>query len=275
MVQTGGSMVPCVSLSGYAAVIGDPVACVTLGDGSALLLGAARSEAQPASATVTALGVGVVDLLDEFGGEWTMPYMSSYEPAVNDVVAVSWQTREGIVLGVRAAQQHGTVPPIPQPESGWGEQVFTATDAASWRGGKWRTDTDAVAQADWGGYGVNQGAWFYGGLPQQRIASGRITHAAIWLPRAQGGVYAPQTLGLWRHTSDQRPSGNVTRADGAYNITTPRVGESAWVEISLTLAQNIIDGGPGGIAVNGSDYVVLKGLRDDPMSGALSLQWRF
>lgn len=274
LVVTGGTAIPCANLTGYAPVVGDPVLCTRIGDGTAVCLGALSNLPRPAVVTVTAVGAGELTASDGVGGTYTLPHMTDYVPVVADVVSVSWSTHGGLVLGKRGAVTQGSAP-VAQPAQGVSDTTtYPSIDAGSFRGGKWRTDSGDVVQGDWGGWGQNAGAWFYGGSLQSQLAGATVTAAAIYLPRQRGGVTASQTVHLWRHTSDTRPSGDVARVEGPFDVPSPPTNAAAWVDVPAVLVQHLIDGGPGGIGIAADPYVVLADRTSDPMTGALRIAWR-
>ena len=277
-VNFGGDVKPeCLSLVGFTPLVGDSVV-VMRANGRAYILGSPSRNPSPVTVKVTATSVtgkpGLLAAVDDSGTGYELPYMSTYTPAVNDVVQVLWQSPSGLVLGKRGAQSGGesggggSTPGAPQN----GTSTFPAIDAGSFRGGKWRTDTDNVAQGDYGGWGLNNGAWFYGGAPHQALNGASVLSAAIWLPRLRGGDFAPQTVHLYRHSSNVRPGGDVTRVAGPYDVTSPGVGASGWVGISPDLAWDLITH-DGGIGISGMPYVVLAGRSTDAMTGALRISW--
>lgn len=277
MVRIGGNVLECLCMTNFSPLQGDPVLVGKFG-GSAWVLGSPRRVPTPATCTVISTTVaGHPDLItveDSSGIEYDVPFSADYTPTVNDVVAMDWQTTVGYATGVRgtvAGSFPGFNPGLPgAPASG--ANTFPALDAGTWRSG-WENDSYGVRQGDWGGYGQNYGAWFYGGAPQQQLAGATVLSAAIYLPRLRGGVNAGQTLHLYRHTSNSRPGGDVTRVDGPYDVTSPPTNQTQWVPISTTLVQNILIGGEGGIGIAGDPYVTLAGRSADPMTGAIQITW--
>ena len=71
-------------------------------------------------------------------------------------------------------------------------QTFLATATGCYRGGKWRTDNIRPHQGDWGNYGNNTGAWFYGTGIRSALKGAQVLSAKIYLKRVRGGVFAGQ-----------------------------------------------------------------------------------
>lgn len=240
-----------------------------------LIVGAYSPTVRSPSGTVTNTNPGdpnTIEVTDPYGVARLMPYLSSYTPANGDLVSVQWSNSVGLVLGKRgttaAPPPAYYQPPIATPPS----NPFTvrAVDTATWRGGSWYTNE--VIQGDFGGYGQNFGAWFYGGTVRQSLYGLTITGAEIYLPRIRGGFnYGPgEPVHLYQHSSDWRPGGDVSRVAGPYDAGPVPLG-GGWYPISLTLAQSLTAG--GGVGVASDPYVKLASLAD-PSSGSISFTWK-
>lgn len=224
-----------------------------------------------------------VDAAGTTYGPW--PYLASYtSPSLlgypsGDRVAVLASGPSGpIILGKLAVAP--TLPPSAAPAPvvsaapaapEAGVDTFTATDARSFRNGKWRTDSSVVAQHEWGGFGVNTGAWFYGTAPGDLLRGATVTRTQVFVRRRSGGTSGAQALHLYRHGSTSRPAGVVTSLAGPTD-TTLDIGEGRWVDLPASWGQAIVDTG-GGLMIAGAPYLVLDGLDADPASGSLRLDW--
>lgn len=269
-----GAAVDCLLVAPYSPSVGDQVA-VAVSQGVYRILGWVSNASLPRTATVTATTVsgkpGFIAVV-EAGVTWHVQAGATF--AVNDVVAVLWQSSTGIAV----AKVGAVTPPSPPGQTNpggapSGRDTFPTLDTASWNGGRWRTDTDNVMQGEWESWGLNYGAAFYGGAFRS-LAGATVTGAALFLPRySGGGANAPQTLHLYRHTSDLRPSGDVSRVAGPFDVTSPARGGSAWVAIPTSLIQACVDSG-GGLGIAGNPYVIIQGrsLRADTFS--VVVDWR-
>lgn len=214
------------------------------------------------------------------GASYSLPFLASYTPAVNDNVAIMWGAsgEGGVVLGkcgTVAAAGGGSAPstPIAPPTVGQsGSKDFPAIDSGQYRSGKWGAAGDrTVYQGDWG-YGDNKGAWFYGTTPKDLIGPGAtVTACRVRISRKSGGTYGPQSAHLYLHGSASKPAGDVTRSQGPVDASID-IGASAWVDLPASWGQSIVDNA-GGLGVSGSPYVVLNGIDNDPESGLLHLDW--
>ena len=213
-----------------------------------------------------------------------LPFLGSYSPTNGDTVQIIWRP-DG--TGGYVAGKLGTVappppppppppddhvPPAPAPGSGnSGYNTFAAQDSASFRNGKWRTDTRNVVQHDWGGYGNNNGAWFYGSSPRDYLAGATCTKLKIKVQRRSGGVWGPQNIHFHFHTSDTRPGGNVSYTAGPAD-TAVDIGETREIELPTAWGQTLINTG-GGIGIQNSPYVVLAGIDTMSDSGLITIDW--
>lgn len=241
----------------------------------------------PLTGVVTSSASGVVNLSTSIGAVASKTLVSV---TVGDTVELLWRdSPDGPVPLVLGKALTTTSPPpapvIPEPtppipdgpppppsHSASGTSHFSAVWAGSFRGGKWRTDSGVVAQADWGGYGINYGSWFYGGGPRAELAGATITGCRIQIRRRAGGNSAPQTVQLWRHGHDTRPAGDVTRiADGPYPGTVA-IGQTTWIALPAAWGQVLVDT-PHGFSISGPDYVVLDGIDAFRESGMVALDW--
>lgn len=191
----------------------------------------------------------------------SMPFLSSYTPANGDTVQLIWRPDRtgGYVagkLGTTAAAQ--PVPPLPvatenndlptppTPPPDTATDYFVAYQSGSYRSGAWRVDTDHVVQFDWGGYGNNNGAWFYGGTPKEHLSGTTCLGARIKIQRYSGGDRGPQTAHIYLHTSDNQPDSttNVTYTLGPVDVLID-IDEVLTVELPAAWGQTLIDTGGG------------------------------
>ena len=280
-VVGGAELIP-VALGAWFTGVGDTVIIVRSALAGAVIVDGVQASSRrlPGEGVVTA-STGTTVTVTAAGVTYVGRYLSSYVPQVNDPVALKWDPDSGlIVLGEFGGTVQATPPPEPgpyvpapvaPPVNTTGTVTFPTAQSSSFRGGKWRTDTTNVVQFDYGGWGDNHGAWFYGSTPTDRLAGATITKCAVQVTRRPGGDYAPQPAHLHLHTSRTRPGGDVTRTAGPVDVTLG-IGETKWVDLPTEWGQVIVDTG-GGIGITGSPYVVLTGVPDDPVSGLLSMNW--
>lgn len=218
-----------------------------------------------------------------------MPFLSSYSPVNGDTVQLIWRPDRtgGYVAGKLGTSAIAPpVPPLPTPTDDnelptgppttpiSATEYFVAYQSGSYRAGEWRTDTDAVVQYDWGGYGDNNGAWFYGTTIRELLSGATCNALTIKVQRLSGGDRGPQTVHFYFHTSDVMPdtTTNVTYTLGPTNGTLD-IDEVAEFSLPAAWGQTLIDTG-GGIGIQTSPYVVLAGLSEMPDSGSLSIDWQ-
>ncbi len=238
---------------------------------------------RPVPAVATVKGWGTVNqtviVTDDSGTDYgPYPYLLSWTATSGHRVVIL-ETRSGpVVLGrlstdptLASGGDAGGVRPPPAP-AGAGTTTFPAIDARSFRNGGWRSDSGVVAQGDWGGWGVNTGAWFYGNGPTDSLRGTTITLTEVRLRRRSGGVWGPQAAHVGRHTSRTRPAGNVASVAGPVDSNID-IGQTAWVSLPAAWGQAIVDTG-GGLMISGAPYVVLDGLDADAESGLLRLTWQ-
>ncbi len=169
-------------------------------------------------------------------------------------------------------------PPKPVPAVQRGRLVVSPNSMGSFRNGGWRTDVgQRVYQGNYGGWGNNIGAVFYGNKPRS-LSGATVLGAVIRVRRlSQGGVAAAQQLTLRLVTERFRPSGAPT-------ITSSTPGPSlAWgqtregVTIPAAWAQAMVNGTAGGLAIyeaDGDPYVITAGVGDWSPAWTLTIDWQ-
>jgi hypothetical protein len=120
---------------------------------------------------------------------------------------------------------------------------------------------------------ANTGAWFYGATPRSALPGATITQARIRVRRRSGGSTAAQTVNVYPHSSDTRPSGNVARVGTDGPATLPlQIGLATWVTLPVAWGQRLISTG-GGLYIAGGNVLAIDGTDVDPQSGLLELTW--
>lgn len=256
------------------------LASVRNGRGPQLLTGTVT--AAPGAETVT---VSVA------GTELVLPYLRAYVPAVNDTVVVLAQGQRWIVLDAytQAADPPTPRPPAPAPSQPKPKpptppivtqltKTFTATGTGCFRGGSWRRDTDDQPhQGDWGGFGRNTGAWFYGRSIATTLAGATVVKAEIRMSRLRGGQYGPQAPTVFTTPHPSRPAGTPTLLGSGTDLRSIAVDRAEWLPFPLALAQQFSDGTAFGLAckVPADDpYMAFASRNDARDTGALRLTYK-
>jgi hypothetical protein len=139
----------------------------------------------------------------------------------------------------------------------------------------WRADGDHIYQGATA-QGNNIGCAFYGDqmipLAGVTVVSGYITAR-----RGPGGPAGAQTTTLWGLTQSTKPSGMPTLSGVSFTGPSLQIGATGRTDLHISVAQGLVDGTYGGLAVYDSDgapYVRLNGRREYAGSFAVTLKWR-
>jgi hypothetical protein len=227
------------------------------------------------------------------GSTLTLPHASNYTPKINDAALVIADEQRWIVIGAYTnpaapVTGGGTAPapssptppkPVdPTPAPTTGTRLFLAQSTGCFRGGKWRTDTsNQPHQGDWGGYGINTGAWFYGSQIHAALAGVTVLKAEMWLRRVSGGQYAGVQPRIWTMPHASRPAGSPTLQGGGVDVSNVAVGQARWVTLPDAYGQALAGGSANGLAcyVPSSDpYAVFANLTTSRSSGAVKITYR-
>ena len=195
-------------------------------------------------------------------------------PTSGTLVLLSWESTTPWVIGSAATYtppattSTPTGPTAPPPTTS-GTLTLSAVDAGTYTLSWSKSEVD---QDTYAGY-PHHGAWFYGSAPGQ-LAGATITGVSLRLgARLRIGVWsAPVTLGVYRVVQGSK-SGSPTYTDGPTAITIAAGAGAQWVSLPVSVGQNLVNAGSGGIGINGSGYAGLQGLDLDPASGQLALSW--
>jgi hypothetical protein len=156
--------------------------------------------------------------------------------------------------------------------------TFTADRVQSFRGSRWRTDRSEAIQGDWGGYGINTGAWFYGKKITNALHGATILKFEIFMSRESGGSYAAQQPTVWLHNHESVPAGAPSLQGGTdYLLAGLAVGNSGWLTNQTWCGQALANGTSKGIAcytAGSSPYIVFSSLAQSRSSGAIRLTYR-
>jgi hypothetical protein len=198
-------------------------------------------------------------------------------PAIGDVVLIL-TTPVGTSYAVCAlATGTSPVPPDPpHPPPTTGTMTFTALSALTYRTGGIRTDRTGVMSGD-DGAGLNQGAWFYGTAPAATLTGATITNARIYCDRRTGGPDGGIAISAYLHNTPTATAAPPPITAGPTVIGTLAVGDSAWLDIPVTWAQQIIAGTARGLGIykgGSAPFVALASLEQTSQTGAISLDWQ-
>lgn len=285
-VNVGGNVIPCSFLDPLIATIGDAVNVELFhgpqGQAEAVVTGRLIDTARPGTGTVKTVPVGsnTITVTGTDGVDYTAYFLGSYTPTVGNIVMLTWQAGNPIVTGklnvtpkpVSSNTQPVAPPPAP---AATGYNTYAATDSGSYSGGLWesyRGGGGAVYQGGASYGGPANGAWFYGGSPSQ-LAGRTITAIKLDLPPrlAVGNYTAPVTVHLYAHDSTNRPSGDVSRVLGPYDITVPAGGGALTYDIPAAWGATIVGG--GGVAIYGEAHAGFPGRLQVPSSGKIRMYW--
>lgn len=174
-------------------------------------------------------------------------------------------------------------PPPPKPVIRTGTLVVVPVSTASFRQGKWRTDTGYsvdsadTLQGNYGsGLGINTGCAFYGGKPKS-LGGSTVTRVTLKMRRTDGGTFAPQAMTLRLVTQASRPGGAPTLNESTAgprlavgDTTTGFVLPNSW-------GQALVNGTRGGIAMfvsSNSPYIRCAGRGRWSSAWVLGISWR-
>lgn len=172
----------------------------------------------------------------------------------------------------------GTVDEPPSgPCSINGTTTFLPKRTATYRGGRWRTDTDDVYQGQTGSQGNQTGCAFYG-TQMKTLAGVTVLSAFLKAERlAAGKTHSAQTTTLRHVVENAKPSGAPT-VGGSYDGPDLSVGSARTrIVLDTTLVAAMIAGTYGGLAIfdsGGSPYVRLAGKSHYAASFAITVEWQ-
>lgn len=246
---------------------------VEMRNGSYAMIGPTRPK--PARGSVTAVSAPTPP--DEEGGalpddtarvlvlagdvEYALPYVTGYEPAVADIVAIQWGFEGGLVTGaVSMIPPVPIVPPVSQGSQSYHPAPFTATGSNSFQGGSWNK-AGRVWSSD-----TAKGVWLYGSKIADTIPdSAVIEYVRLYLSpdQIQGD---PANLRLHSNTSF---SGGPAWQGSSW----PLAPVAGWNQIPNSFV-DWLKANPGGLGFDSGGYSIFRSITADPMSGALDITYR-
>lgn len=190
--------------------------------------------------------------------------------AVGDPVLIARAGSKYVVTGLLqasapASPEDPQAAPTPNPPGVAGVMVVSPVSTGTYRNGSWESvGNDSVYQGQYGAFGLNEGAVFYGTKPQS-LTGATVTSATVAVRRQPGGTYTTQTATMWLVTESTRPSGAPTRTSS----TTGPALNVAETDVTFTVptawAQAIVDGTSGGLGLydaDGTPYMKFAGRQD-------------
>lgn len=207
-------------------------------------------------ATVTAVrDDGAVNVLVRGGLLPAVPALASYTPRAKGDVVVVRRTRAGLyVVG-----KTGTAPvPVDAPPPVTPPATVTPTAGDAWLGGQRRDDVDYPIQGDWGGWGANTGAWFYGTALTTAMTAGTVASATVVLTRSgeQYGDFGDVPVHLWTHALASPPQATPGRLAGPWVVGSLQLGEKDTFDLPAACIASLQATGRGLLVYAGSvDYI--------------------
>jgi hypothetical protein len=262
----------------YIPQLGDSVK-VLIVDGSSYVMGPVGVEAPPLTGVVSgSASLGVIPVTTDIGTVHAR-YTGSAQ-AIGTVVRLDWSSTTpwiwpGAVASMTPPAPVVPLPPAPPPSITSGVTTFNAFDSGSYQvGGTWGWAGYQPLQYRYGSNRENRGAWFYGGAPSQ-LAGALITRMEFRSgARLRIGNYNNvETAHFYRHANNTRPSGDVTRTAGPYDVSFPPGAGPLWFDLPASFGQAIVDGG-GGLGLFGAPYMGFAGIDSDAASGQIRLHWQ-
>lgn len=284
MVNVDGNVLRATWADPMVVDDGDPVEVqlFSAGVGQSRVHVSGRSTAQPRprTGTVTQVPAGSPTITVDAGGTAYTAEPVNGPYTVGDKVHLDWGAGSPRAIGkvettAAPIAPKAPAPPPPPPRAIKGKTSAAARSSRTyWAPGGWGSyagDGGKVYQGTWAGATVT-GAWFYG-TPFKVLGGRRITRIQFRTGRHLFvGASGPKTFHLYAHTNPSQPGGDTNRVVGPHNISLPQGAAPRWVDLPLSFANTLING--GGIAVAGEPYAAIAGrTASSPDSGALIIHW--
>lgn len=204
--------------------------------------------------------------------------------AANDVVAVLRDGRSGgFVLGkvgtFAVPDDPTQAPPVKvEPTKVLRRATIKPVFTGSYRSG-WRESGSGgeVIQGDYGGYGLNTGAAFYGNaLVALHADLTRGYTIDVTYKRNSGGDYSAQSPAFYTLAQKLKPGGAPTKDDGPSAGTAVAVGKVARWRLPTTMATHLLNGTDGGLGIwrsGSTPYMKLAGRSDYAAAMTLTVSY--
>lgn len=221
-------------------------------NGQLVMTGPAK--AKPATGTISAAGAPKATVT--VGGvDYLMPLRDGYTAVVGDPVTVNWVTQiiEGKVTATNAPPS--TLPDAGAPSGEPFDITFQAQESGSWNGSRYYLNDVQASDSI-------MGAWWYGSVIVDTLASATVTSVEIYLPLVQELGVA--TIG--RHGFGVNTGVWVGQVDAV-----PLSPRNDWVPLPLSYAA--LATGVSGISVtSGNGLNRWLGVQADGLSGAIRMR---
>lgn len=196
--------------------------------------------------------------------EFWLPFMQSYTPAVNDVVAIQWGEAGGLVTGTVSTMPKPAPPSEDRPSiepptvGGFRPAPFTASASGTYQSGAWTSDN--VMSSDSG-----RGVFLYGSSVADTIPdTATISFVRLWLSE-ESFFGDPAQLRLHSLSS-------LAGAPAWVGEPWPLAPAPGWQQIPNRFA-DWLKANPGGLGFDGGGFHIFKSVTTDPMSGALDIAY--
>lgn len=177
----------------------------------------------------------------------------------------------------------GDSAPIPKPVVTTGTLTCPPVSTATYRDGKWRSDTGPTDSADTyqgryagSSYGRMTGCAFYGSKPRS-IAGATVTRATLRARRLSSGDFAARTATLRLVSQSTRPGGAPTLNESTSGPSLAVNATNNSFVIPNSWAQAMVGGTRGGLAISISSddpYIRLAGRGSWSAAWTLTISWR-
>lgn len=288
-VNVNGKIIPASYSDPVVVAVGDAVLVDVVtapsGQSEAVVTGRLTLTPRPPTGTVTTVPVGsqTITVTGADGNTYTATFVSSYTPAVNDVVILAWNAAAPTVTG-KVGTTGAPPPPPPAPAttpinpppapSQTGVDTYPAVDSSTYATYGWDTYAGGGGNVYAGtAYDTVTGAWFYGGSPAA-LAGRTITAVRFTLAnrRFAGNYNSAVNMVFSLHTNQRRPGGNVTLTGTPYTLSVPAGWKTGMITLPTAWGAGLLAG--DGIAITtASDYAGYDGRLINPASGKLTLNW--
>lgn len=202
---------------------------------------------------------GTANLTLRGGTLFGVPCLASYTPVkAGDVVVVRKTVAGWYVVG-KTGSSTPTVVSVPPPTPALAPADVNPTSAGTWRGGAQREDVAYAVQGDWGGWGTNEGCWFYDTALHAAMTAGTVVSAAVTLTRqsVDHGDWGSVAVHLYTHASTAPPTGTPPGLAGPWIVGSLQLGEKDTFDLPDAAIASLQGTGRGLLVYSGVDDYIL------------------